>query len=161
MCRLLAMVLFLAVSVSPVLAASQGSDREQPIVVDADHCDGDMDKRESLCTGNVVVVQGTTQLQASKVWIRQDEEGNQYARGEGGPVRFQQQMEKDQTWVYAKALRFDYDGRQGVLKLQDQAWVKHGSDEGQGDTLVYYTREGRYEAPGKTGSRVYMVVQPK
>ena len=158
MCRLLVVSILLVASAAAVAA---GNDRDQPVHIEAAQCQAGLETRDSSCKGDVVVTQGTTRLQGEEIKARQDQEDHLYVQGAGKPVRFRQQMEKDKTWVQGEAERFDYDGKIERLRLFDRAWVKHEKDEVRAEVLIYDIPEKFAEAPGKPGTRVYMVVQPK
>ncbi|QZA78341.1 lipopolysaccharide transport periplasmic protein LptA [Deefgea tanakiae] len=126
----------------------------------ADHCLAEQKTQQTVCTGNVIVTQGTMVMRADKVTMRQDAEGKQFAKGEGRPVRFKQKLDSGET-LDAESLRFDYDELKGEMVLIDKAWVKKGQDIVMGDTINYNLNTEFYQAQSKPGNRVNITINPK
>ncbi|MFC7420558.1 lipopolysaccharide transport periplasmic protein LptA [Iodobacter arcticus] len=144
-------------------AYAEKADREKQINIVAANCVMNQKTQASVCTKDVVLTQGTLSIRADKLTVRQDEAGNQYVAGNGGPVRFRQKMDGGNDWVDAEAQRFDYDGRTGILKLIDKAWVKRGEDQIHSDLITYDLNNEAYQAQSKpeSGGRVNIVITPK
>ncbi|WP_157669527.1 lipopolysaccharide transport periplasmic protein LptA [Chitinibacter sp. GC72] len=142
------------------LAVAETADRDKPMNIVADNCTLDQKTQQSVCTGNVVVTQGTMIMRADKLTTRQDEQGNQYAKGEGRPVRFKQKLDSGEM-LDAEALRFDYDGAKGLMVLMDKAWIKRNQDMVVGDTITYDMNTEYYQALSKAGGRVNITLTPK
>lgn len=153
-------VLLLFLLAGPVHA--EKADREKPIKIAAVNCVMNQKTQASVCTSDVVLTQGTLSIRGDKLTVRQDEAGNQFVAGNGSPVRFRQKMDGGNEWVDAEAQRFDYDGRTGILKLLDKAWVKRGEDHIYSDVITYDLNNEAYQAQSKTeGGRVNIVINPK
>ena len=140
---------------------AEKSDRDKPMNIEASHASLDQKSQVSVFTGNVRIVQGTMQLVASKVMIREDKEGHQYSEGSGSPVKFKQKMDNSPDYLEAQALRFTYNGKTGILKLYDKAWVKRGTDELKGDSIMYDMNQETYEAHTQKEGRVKVTIIPK
>lgn len=158
MCRLLALPFLALLLNSPVFA--EKADREKPMNIVADHCLAEQKTQQTVCTGNVIVTQGTMNMRADKVTIRQDAEGKQFAKGEGRPVRFKQKLDSGEM-LDAESLSFDYDEVKGEMVLIDKAWVKKGQDIVMGDTITYNLNTEFYQAQSKPGNRVNITINPK
>lgn len=152
--------LALACSLNLPAFAEQG-DREKPMNITADNCNFDQKTSKSTCTSNVVVVQGSMTIRADRLVISQDADGNQFAQGEGKPVRFKQKLDKSPDWLEAESLRFDYDSKKGVLQLLDKAWVRKGQDMVVGDHIIYDLKSELYQAKSNPGGRVNITIVPK
>ena len=114
MCRFLALpLLALLLNAS---AFAEKADREKPMNIVADHCLAEQKTQQTVCTGNVVVTQGTMVMRADKVTMRQDAEGKQFAKGDGRPVRFKQKLDSGEM-LDAESLSFDYDEVKGEMVL--------------------------------------------
>lgn len=144
-------------------AYAEKTDREKPIKIAAANCVMNQKTQASVCTKDVVLTQGTLSIRADKLTVRQDEAGNQFVTGNGGPVRFRQKMDGGNDWVDAEAQRFDYDGHTGILKLMDKAWVKRGEDQIYSDLITYDLNNEAYQAQSKPegNGRVNIVITPK
>nr|WP_314898871.1 lipopolysaccharide transport periplasmic protein LptA [uncultured Deefgea sp.] len=158
MCRHLALPLLALILSSPSFAET--ADREKPMNIVADHCLAEQKTQQTVCTGNVIVTQGTMVMRADKVTMRQDAEGKQFAKGEGRPVRFKQKLDSGEM-LDAESLRFDYDELKGEMVLIDKAWVKKGQDIVMGDTINYNLNTEFYQAQSKPGNRVNITINPK
>jgi lipopolysaccharide export system protein LptA len=141
-------------------AWAETADRDKPMNIVADNCALDQKTQQSICSGNVVVTQGTMVLRADKLTTRQDEQGNQYSQGEGRPVRFKQKLDSGEL-LDAEALRFDYDGGKGFMVLMDKAWIKRNQDLVVGDKITYDMNTEYYQAQSKSGGRVNITLTPK
>jgi lipopolysaccharide export system protein LptA len=158
MCRYLALPLLALILSSPSFA--EKADREKPMNIVADHCLAEQKTQQTVCTGNVIVTQGTMVMRADKVTMRQDAEGKQFAKGEGRPVRFKQKLDSGEM-LDAESLSFDYDEVKGEMVLIDKAWVKKGQDIVMGDTINYNLNTEFYQAQSKPGNRVNITINPK
>jgi len=142
-------------------ARAEQTDREQPMNITADHCDFDQKTMKSICTSNVVVVQGSMTIHADRITIRQDAQGNQFAQGEGSPVRFRQKLDKSPDWLEAESLKFDYDGKKGFLQLFEKAKVSKNQDVVVGDHITYDLNSELYQVKSNPGGRVNITITPQ
>ena len=78
----------LAALCAPMIAHAEKADREKPIRVEADRVSLDDLNRVSVFEGNVVLTQGTLQVRADRLTVRQDAERAQYASAVGRPPSF-------------------------------------------------------------------------
>ncbi|MBM5570053.1 MULTISPECIES: lipopolysaccharide transport periplasmic protein LptA [Deefgea] len=158
MSRYLVLPLLALILSSPSFA--EKADREKPMNIVADHCLAEQKTQQTVCTGNVIVTQGTMVMRADKVVMRQDADGKQFAKGEGRPVRFKQKLDSGEM-LDAESLSFDYDEVKGEMVLIDKAWVKKGQDVVMGDTINYNLNTEFYQAQSKPGNRVNITINPK
>lgn len=142
-------------------AFAERADREKPMNIEADNCNYEQKAQRSVCTHNVVVAQGSMTIRADRLVMTQDAEGNQFAKGDGRPVRFRQRLDQSEDWLEAESLRFDYDSKKGVLQLFDKAWVRKGQDVVHGDHITYDLNTELYQVKGKPGERVKITIVPK
>ncbi|SFN27949.1 lipopolysaccharide export system protein LptA [Formivibrio citricus] len=156
----LALALALVCCLESPAFAEQG-DREKPMNIQADNCNYEQKAQRSVCTHNVVVTQGTMTIYADRLVITQDADGNQFAHGEGKPVRFKQRLDKSTDWLEAESQRFNYDGKKGFLQLFDKAWVRKSQDVVHGDHITYDLNTELYQAKSKPGGRVNITIVPK
>ena len=141
-------------------AWAETADREKPVNVAADNCVADQKNSQMVCTGNVVLTQGTLVMRADKLTTREDAEGKKFAKGEGRPVRFKQKLDSGEM-LDAESLRFDYDEAKGEMLLMDKAWVKKNQDIVIGDVITYNMNTEFYQAQSKNGGRVNITINPK
>jgi len=127
-------------------AHAERSDRLQKIRVDADQ-DGAIDLQKQVVTynGNVVITQGTMQIRAARVEVRQLPSGyyNAVAFGAAGkPATFRQKRDGVDEYIEGSAERLEYDGKAALVKLIDQAEARHlrgatAADEISGNLITY------------------------
>jgi lipopolysaccharide export system protein LptA len=127
----------LALALAPMLARAERADRQKEIVVGADRLIADDANRTSTFEGNVIVTQGTMRITAAKVTVKEDRDRHKYYIATGAPVTFRQKRDKVDEWVDGMAQRAEFDDRNDVLRLYQQARVKSNQNEISGDFISY------------------------
>lgn len=162
---LLSLMLLLA---SP-LALAEKADRDKPIDIESDTLTNNDAKKTSIYTGNVILTQGTLEIHADKLIVREDSEGFQHSTSTGNPTTFRQKMEGKEEYIQGSGQRIEYDGRMDKVQLYVKAWVKRGLDIVHGEYIMYDANAEFAEVIGgpqaATASnpkgRVRAVIQPK
>ena len=153
----------LALCATPVLA--ERVDRDQEIVIAADHASADDNARVSVWEGNVVITQGTMRITANKVTVKEDPERNKFYVANGAPVTFRQKRDKADDYIEGFAQRAEFDDKSAKLKLFDKARLKSVQGEISGDLITYDTNRELFEVgaaqPGAPGSRVKATLIPQ
>lgn len=159
--------LLAALALLAIPAAAEKADREKEIVVGADRLTADDARKTSTFEGNVVVTQGTMRMTAAKVTVREDPERHKYYVANGNPVTFRQKLDSSEEWVEGYAQRAEFDDRNDMLRLYDNARVKRDQNEITGNFISYDMRRELAEvtgaAPGAAkgaGARVKAVILP-
>jgi lipopolysaccharide export system protein LptA len=151
-------------------AAGEKADREKPINLEADRVTIDDAKQVATFEGNVVLTQGTMQIRADRMVVRQDAEGFQYGTAYGNLASFRQKREGFDEWIEGFAERIEYDGKADKLQMFKRALLKRTGDEVRGDYISYDSSTeffrvlGGGKQAGTTGNpegRVRAVLQPK
>jgi lipopolysaccharide export system protein LptA len=151
---------------------AEESDREQPIELEADTVSVNDAKKISTYTGNVILNQGTLQIKADKMIVREDQDGFQHSTCIGSPSRpttFKQKRTGKNEWMQGSGQRIEYNGRMDKVQLYTDAWVKRGEDIVTGDYISYDANAEYAEVIGGTkanpngtaNSRVKAIIQPK
>lgn len=140
---------------------AEKADREQPLYIESQTAKIDQKVKKAIFSEKVDVKQGTLQLLADEVTVDEDSAGFHEVKGHGSPVRFKQKMDGSEAILQAKALRFHYVEKSGILTLYEQAWVKKGEDEVLGDIIIYNTHQEIYQAQTEAGKRVNVMITPK
>jgi lipopolysaccharide export system protein LptA len=146
MMRVAALALVLALAAVPALA--ERGDREKEIVVGADRLTADDANRTSTFDGNVVVTQGTMRMTAAKVTVKEDAQRHKFYVASGAPVTFRQKRDKVDEWVEGFAERAEFDDRNDVLKLYNNARVKSNQNEITGQFISYDMKREVAEVSG-------------
>lgn len=158
-------------------AWAEKADRTRPMTLESDQpCTVSLLRQTSVCSGNVVVTQGTLQLRAERLELRESPEGYQMAQAIGSPGKPATYRQKrdgvaDET-VEGQAQRIDYDSRAGTLRFEGAAVVRRlrsGSvaDEIQGQQIVWdsnaetFNVQGGAATPSNPGGRVRAVIAPR
>ena len=155
----LALLLIACCLNAPVWA--EQADKDKPLNVQADNCKHNQKTALTTCTGNVIVKQGSMVIHAEKLEMRTDSDGNQFAHGEGNPVKFRQKLDKSSDELTAGSQRFEYDGKKGVLQLSDRAWVKRNDDKLEGHFISYDLNAEETRIKNEAGGRANIVFTPK
>ncbi len=158
--------LLAALLLAGVTASAERADREKEIVVNADKLTADDANKTSTFSGNVVVTQGTMRMTAAKVTVREDAQHHKYYVASGDPVTFRQKLDNSDEWVEGYAQRAEFDDRNDMLRLYENARVKRDQNEITGNFISYDMRRELAEVSGappgssSPGSRVKAVILP-
>ncbi|SDK50614.1 lipopolysaccharide export system protein LptA [Methylophilus rhizosphaerae] len=153
-------------------ALAEASDRDQPIELEADTVSVNDAKKISVYTGNVILNQGTLQIKADKMIVREDQDGFQHSTCFGSPnnpTTFKQKQTGKNEWMQGSGQRIEYNARMDKVQLYTSAWVKRGEDIVTGDYISYDANAEYAEVIGGTranpngtaNSRVKATIQPK
>jgi lipopolysaccharide export system protein LptA len=172
--RLSALLVLLACA--PVQA--EKADRTKPLVVESDGkkaASVDLSKRTTTVVGNVVITQGTLQIKADRVDVREDTPGRFGATALGSaaqPATFRQKRDRVDEVIEAQALRIEYDGATDRIRLVGDARMRilragQPADEATAAVIVYdqpadtLTFEGGSPGSAAAGSRPRLVFVPR
>ena len=157
-------------------AWAERADRGRPMTLESDQpCTVSLLKQTSVCSGNVVISQGTLQLRADRLELRETPEGYQMAVAIGSaakPASYRQKRDGADETVEGQAQRIDYDSRAGTLRFEGAAVVRRlrGStvaDEIQGQQIVWDSTAESFNVRGgaatatNPGGRVRAVITPR
>ncbi|STZ76998.1 lipopolysaccharide transport periplasmic protein LptA [Bergeriella denitrificans] len=163
-----AAALAFALACAPAYALK--SDSQQPIQIEADQGTLDQANQTTTFSGNVIIRQGTLNINAASVTVSRNDKGEQTMQATGTPVRFSQTLDDNKGIVKGRGNRVDYASASGVAVLTGNARVERGGDVAEGSVITYNTRTEVYTiaGPSKTGGtqsaaksgRVSVVIQP-
>jgi len=159
-------------------AQAERADRGKPMVVESDGKQAasvDLTHRTTTVTGHVVISQGSLQIRADRVEIREDAPGRfqASARGTAGqPALFRQKRDRVDEVIEAEAQRIDYDGGVDRVRFTGDAKMRVlrngvATDEASAPTIVYdqptdtLTFEGGSTSSGSTAGRARLVFVPR
>ena len=157
-------------------AWAEKADRGRPMTLESDQpCTVSLLKQTSVCSGNVVISQGTLQLRADRLELRETPEGYQMAVATGSaakPATYRQKRDGADEVVEGQAQRIDSDSRAGTLRFEGAAVVRRlrGStvaDEIQGQQIVWDSTAESFNVRGgaatatNPGGRVRAVITPR
>ena len=128
------------------LAQAEKADRVRPMLLESEKgCVANLAKQTNVCSGNVVLTQGTLVIRGDRIELRETADGYRLASALGTPAKPAQYREKREgvdEFVEGTAQRIDYDGRAATLRFDGQALVKRlrggtVADEIHGSVIVW------------------------
>jgi lipopolysaccharide export system protein LptA len=128
-------------------AIALDSDREQPMLIEADAAEFDEKQSISLYLGNVEVQQGSMHILADEVLVHHKSNRQpQKIIAIGNPVRYRQMLDNEPEEVRARALRMEYEADREEITLIDDAELIQGEDRFASDRIVYNRTTDRLTA---------------
>lgn len=150
------------------MVRAENADRDKPIHLESDRVVIDDVMQTSVFEGNVELTQGTLKIQAEKIVLTQDKEGNKHCTATGNLASFRQKHEGSEEYMEGYGKRIEYDTRAEKVDFFGQARVKRAQDDVQGDHIAYSTRTEVFQVSGDPDNindpnkgRVHAVIQPK
>jgi lipopolysaccharide export system protein LptA len=158
--------------VASTSAQARSTDREEPIVIEAQAAEVDNRSKITIYRGDVVITQGTLRITGDTVWIHYDDANTiTKAVSVGTPAKFRQLPDGKEDYTTAAAERMEYHADQDVILLLGNARYSEGKDKITAPRIVYDSRRGRVKAganpdAGRTGGsdksdRVRITITPK
>lgn len=153
-------------------AQALSTDREEPIVIEAQAAEVDNRSKITIYRGDVVITQGTLRITGDTVWIHyNDANAITKAISVGTPAKFRQLPDGKKDYMTAAAERMEYHADRDVILLLGNARYGEGKDKITAPRIVYDSRQGRVKAGanpdgGQTGEsdkadRVRITITPK
>jgi lipopolysaccharide export system protein LptA len=142
-------------------AWARKSDRQQPMDVNADHSEASLaDDGVTTLTGNVVMTQGTLQINADKAVITRKDGDMSRAVLTGNPVHLKQ-MDENNEPMYGSARQVDDDLIKNIAIFTGNAIIDQPvRGQMHGEKIVYNVDSGEVTSGGD-GTRVSMHILPK
>lgn len=154
----------LAVALLPLvggpLAQALPEDADQPIDIEADKLEMDLNANVVTYIGNVRVVQGTMRVTADRMRVEYENKKVVRITATGEPAHYQQQLDAEQGEVKARAHTIVYHTQQERVQLQQNAWLEQGGNEISGELIHYDMVAGRVNAESGEEGPVTVTVQP-
>ena len=148
---LLAVLLAAALSF-PMPALADRNDNSKPMDFKSQRAHMDDLHKTYNYAGQVRMNQGTRQLTADKVVIKQDAAGfsKSVATGTAQKLAHVKQRENDgKGWMEGWGERIEYDDRTDKFIFFDQAHIKTSTDDAKGDVIIYDNVTERYQILAK------------
>ena len=142
-------------------ASARKSDRQLPMDVHADHSEASLaDDGITTLTGNVVMTQGTMQINADKAVITRKDGDMSYVVLTGNPVHLKQLDENNEP-MYGSARQVDDDLLKNIAIFTGNAIIDQPvRGQMHGEKIVYNIESGEVTSGGD-GTRVAMHILPK
>lgn len=156
-------VAVLALALLAVTGATQAleSDRQQPLLINADATDGTLGDGTAVLRGNVEIRQGTLLVRADVAEVVKADGRVRSVHLTGDPVLLQQEIEEEGL-VQATARQVAYQVATGMVTLTGNADVKHPQYQVSGEELVYDMDAQHFSGTGGEGNgRVRIELAPE
>ncbi|MEO8332190.1 MAG: lipopolysaccharide transport periplasmic protein LptA [Gallionella sp.] len=146
---------------------AERTDRDKPVLLEADQVLIDDAHKISTFTGNVRLAQGTMLLRGDKIEVFKFKDGFQQAKAYGKTASFRQKREGSEEYMEGYGERIEYDTRTGTVDFYGQARVKRDLDEVRGDHITYSMKTETFRVSSGASSidsppqRVRAVLQPR
>jgi lipopolysaccharide export system protein LptA len=147
--RLLSGVLLFGVA---TVVQALATDRDQKINIDADFCGYEEQEGTAVCTGNVIVTQGSIRMTGDRLRMyRSDDKQLERAVLEGKPATFQQRSEDGRNDLSGRAATIERYEQKNLLILLEEAQATRGEETIAAPRIEYDTELHRLTAQGSTG----------
>lgn len=158
--RLLAPMLVLALFACQTVLALE-SDRQKPLLINADASDGTLGDGRATLRGNVEIRQGTLLVKAEQADVEKSEGKVREVLLTGQPVLLQQEIENEGL-VTATANRITYQVATGIVTLTGNADVNHPQYQISGELLVYDMNLQHFQGSGgDNNGRIRIQLEPE
>ncbi|AAW84884.1 lipopolysaccharide transport periplasmic protein LptA [Aliivibrio fischeri] len=137
------------------------SDTEQPIHINSNSQNFDMQSNQVTFTGNVTLKQGSIEIFADKIVVirPQGKEGREVLEAYGKPTRFSQLTDDGKT-LKGKANKLRYELENEFLKMTDSAELTQDDSIIKGKVITYNMKTQKLIADGGKDDRVTTILQP-
>ncbi|AXB32487.1 lipopolysaccharide transport periplasmic protein LptA [Vibrio campbellii] len=148
-----------------VLAAPQAlalkSDTQQPVYINSDTQQVDMQSNQVTFKGNVSLKQGSINIDADRVVVTRDPktESIRQIQAFGKPATFSQLMDDGKT-LSGQANELDYRISTDELTMKGQAQLKQDGNTIQSSSIRYQIGQQKLVADSSDNERVTTILQP-
>ncbi|MEZ5502663.1 MAG: lipopolysaccharide transport periplasmic protein LptA [Halioglobus sp.] len=158
-----ARILFVLLLLPAALAGALPEDRDQPIHITADKALRDETKGVTIYSGNVVLTQGSMELEADTLTIYHTTENADKIVAEGKPAKMRQQPELNKGVVHANANVITYFKTEDRVLLRSDARIEQDGAVVAGDSIEYFIAKQLITAEAdqtQEGNKVEVVIPP-
>lgn len=146
----------------PMISWGLSSDRQQPMLIEADRVELDDAKGISVYRGRVKVTQGSLILTGETMTVHTKGNAVEKVVMEGTPATYQQRPDNKEQDVHAKALRMEYYTDPEHIILLKQAEVEQQGDVLRSERIEYDVANDQVSAgTDQPDERVHITIQPK
>lgn len=160
--RLWERYLLLVLVLLPVNSWALSSDREQPMLIEADRAELDDANGISIYRGNVKVTQGTLVLTGDIMTVHTKGNDIEKVIIEGQPATYRQRPDNKDKDVRARALHMEYFTNPEKIVLTKQAEVEQEGDVLRSERIEYDVPTDKVNAgTDQPNERVRITIQPR
>jgi lipopolysaccharide export system protein LptA len=118
-------------------ANALSTDKDQPVNIEADSVDVNEASETAIYRGNVVLIQGSINLNADKVVVHKFQSENPYIVATGNLVRFSQLPDNETVRVKGRSLKAEYELNSEKVELTGKAVLVKGPNTFKNDRIIY------------------------
>lgn len=145
----------------PGLLSALESDRQQPLLVNADATEGTLGDGLAVLRGKVEIRQGSLLVRADLAEVEKVDGRVRQVVLTGSPVLLQQEIENEGL-VTATALNINYQVATGIVTLTGAADVNHPQYQISGEVLTYDMNKQHFQGSGGDGNgRIRIELAPE
>lgn len=154
-------MLSLMLSHGTVMALSE--DRDQPMTVESDQAELDRNTNVGTYTGDVIIIQGTFELNADQVVVSAPDGDLSHIVATGEPADFRQRPDGATEDITGHARQIDYFADRSLVVLTGEALVQQGKDVVESERIEYELENDIVRAVMVEGNdtRVQMILHPR
>ncbi len=113
------------------------TDKDQPVSIEADSVDIDEAKEIAIYRGNVILIQGSINLNAEKVVVYDFQSDNSHIVATGNQVKFSQRPDNSDELIKGRANQAEYGINSTKLELTGKAVLVKGKNTFKNDKIIY------------------------
>mgnify|MGYP001818406891 FL=1 len=113
------------------------TDKDQPVSIEADSVDIDEAKEIAIYRGNVILIQGSINLNAEKVVVYDFQSDNSHIVATGKQVKFSQKPDNSDELIKGRANKAEYGINSTKLELTGKAVLVKGKNTFKNDKIIY------------------------
>jgi lipopolysaccharide export system protein LptA len=113
------------------------TDKDQPVSIEADSVDIDESTETAIYRGNVILIQGSINLNASRVVVHKFQSDNAHIEATGKQVQFSQKQDKTGELIKGRADKAEYGINSARLELTGDASLVKGNNTFKNDRIIY------------------------
>ena len=139
------------------------TDKDQPVSIEADSVDIDEAKEIAIYRGNVILIQGSINLNAEKVVVYNFQSDNSHIVATGNQVKFSQKPDDSDQLIKGRANKAEYGINSTKLELTGKATLVKGKNTFKNDKIIYDRVNALVKAgtSAKGKERVKITIGPK
>ena len=139
------------------------TDKDQPVSIEADSVDIDEAKEIAIYRGNVILIQGSINLNAEKVVVYNFQSDNSHIVATGEQVKFSQRPDNSDELIKGRANKAEYGINSTKLELTGKAVLVKGKNTFKNDKIIYDRVKALVKAgtSAKGKERVKITIGPK
>ncbi len=150
-----------ALMLPSTVALALKSDRQKPLLINADASDGTLGDGRASLRGNVEIRQGTLLVKADQADVEKADGKVREVLLNGKPALLQQEIENEGL-VTATANTIDYQVATGIVTLTGNADVDHPQYRISGNLLVYDMNLQHFQGSGgDSNGRIRIQLEPE